>query len=253
MREKIARKLCEIERAESVRIIAAVESGSRAWGFASPDSDYDVRFLYVRREEDYLRLDPLRDVIEWQLDDVYDISGWDIQKALRLLQRSNPTLHEWCVSPIVYRDSAEFDGIRALAGDYLSPRKCLGHYLHMAENNHRGYFQGEQVKLKRYFYVLRPLLAARWVLKRGTQPPMRFDQLMEAELDPALRPAVDDLLERKRNAAETEVIPCIPELNDFLRAGLEETRAALASAPDRQGDWEALNRCFLHLVRGEMP
>ena len=91
--ERIRNKLDEIERTENVRVILAVESGSRAWGFPSPDSDYDVRFIYVRRPEDYIRLNPVRDVIEWQLDDIYDISGWDLQKALRLMHDSNPSLH----------------------------------------------------------------------------------------------------------------------------------------------------------------
>ena len=90
---QIRNKLDEIEHTENVRMILAAESGSRAWGFASPDSDYDVRFVYVRRPEDYIRLKPLRDVIEWQLDDVYDVSGWDLQKTLRLLHASNPSIH----------------------------------------------------------------------------------------------------------------------------------------------------------------
>ena len=102
MNEVIMQKLNEIEQRESVRIIMAIESGSRAWGFASPDSDYDVRFVYVRTLKDTLRLEKYRDVIEWQLDDVLDISGWDLQKALRLMHDSNPSIFEWCSSPIIY-------------------------------------------------------------------------------------------------------------------------------------------------------
>ena len=106
MQEIIKDKLKEIEEKENVTIFMAVESGSRAWGFASPDSDYDVRFIYVRKKEDYLRLDAVRDVIDWQLDDVLDINGWDVKKALQLMHNSNPTIFEWCESPIVYRTSA---------------------------------------------------------------------------------------------------------------------------------------------------
>lgn len=75
--EVIQEKLREIELRENVKVLYAVESGSRAWGVASPDSDYDVRFIYVRNQKDYLRLDEVRDVIEWQLDEVLDINGWD--------------------------------------------------------------------------------------------------------------------------------------------------------------------------------
>lgn len=119
---EIERKLKEVEEKENVTVIMAVESGSRAWGFASKDSDYDVRFLYVRRREDYLKLQPPRDVIEWQLDEVLDINGWDIRKALVLLYKSNPTLFEWCNSPIVYRTSRKFDDFRALALRYFHPK-----------------------------------------------------------------------------------------------------------------------------------
>ena len=103
MEDIIRKKLKEIEQKENVKIIMAVESGSRAWGFASPDSDYDVRFVYVRRPEDYLRLEKTKDVIEWQLDDVLDINGWDLKKALQLMHDSNPSIFEWCASPIVYQ------------------------------------------------------------------------------------------------------------------------------------------------------
>ena len=103
MEDMIRKKVKESEKKENVSIIMAVESGSRAWGFASPDSDYDVRFVYVRQLEDYLRLEKTKDTIEWQLDDVLDISGWDLKKALQLMHDSNPSIFEWCASPVVYQ------------------------------------------------------------------------------------------------------------------------------------------------------
>ena len=125
MTEIIQEKLIEIEQKENVRILMAVESGSRAWGFASPDSDYDVRFLYIRKKSDYLRLDPVRDVIEWQLDDTLDINGWDIKKALSLLHSSNPTILEWCMSPIIYRSSPEFEKFKKILPDYFSIKRVF--------------------------------------------------------------------------------------------------------------------------------
>ena len=104
----IKQKLNEIEKIENVQIIMAVESGSRAWGFASPDSDYDVRFIYVREAEDYLKLKPLRDVIEWQLDEVYDISGWDLKKAL--LQAR---VWQGCSANKIHRNLARFSWKRS--------------------------------------------------------------------------------------------------------------------------------------------
>ena len=119
MKDIILRELKKIEEQENVKIIMAIESGSRAWGFASPDSDYDVRFIYVRKEEDYLKLEKTRDVIEWKLDDVLDINGWDIKKALQLLHNSNPTVFEWCASPIIYWETEEFAWLKDILPQYL--------------------------------------------------------------------------------------------------------------------------------------
>ena len=159
--ETIQEKLNEIEAKERIRILHCVESGSRAWGFASPDSDYDVRFVYVRRTEDYLRLEKTRDVIEWQLDETLDINGWDLQKALRLLHKSNPTLFEWNNSPVVYRTTEDWMKLSRVIDEFFLAKAGLYHYLSTAKKNYREYLKGETVKYKKYFYVLRPLLACR--------------------------------------------------------------------------------------------
>src|SRR5690554_5132996 len=129
----INEKLREIEQNEHIKIIGAFESGSRAWGFASPDSDYDVRFIYKRIKNDYLKLEGIRDVIEYPIDNLIDINGWDIQKALRLLYKSNPTIFEWCSSPIVYIESDLLSKFKSLLPDFFSCKSSLFHYLNMAE------------------------------------------------------------------------------------------------------------------------
>lgn len=151
MREVILQKLQEIEQAEGVTILHAVESGSRAWGFPSPDSDYDVRFFYVRSTEYYLRLDRTRDVIERPIDEVLDINGWDLDKALRLLHASNPTLFEWSQSPIVYRTTELFQSFLPTIRTCFSAKPGLWHYLSMAEGNYREYLKVERVKAKSIF------------------------------------------------------------------------------------------------------
>lgn len=171
MRETILEKLDEIEKQENIKILHCIESGSRAWGFASPDSDYDVRFIYVRPREFYLRLDKTRDVIEWQLDDTLDINGWDVQKALTLLHKSNPTLFEWNSSPIVYKTTEEWQNISAIINRYFVAKSGLYHYLSTAKSNYREYLKGETVRLKKYFYVLRPLLACKWILAKLSDVP----------------------------------------------------------------------------------
>ena len=145
MQNVIEEQLKEIEEKENVKIIYCVESGSRAWGFASPDSDYDVRFIYVRNKEDYLKLNKNRDVIEWRLDDVLDINGWDIQKALRLLYKSNPTLFEWSMSPIVYKTTPQWEKISGIVSQYFLEKTGVYHYLSMAKGNYREYLKTDIV------------------------------------------------------------------------------------------------------------
>lgn len=149
MQEEIRRKLRDIERQQDVRIIYAVESGSRAWGFASPDSDWDVRYIYVRRPEDYLRVDSIRDTIEGPLDDVLDFSGWDVKKALKLMRRTNPSLMEWSASPIVYRETPAWGLVREAIQNYFSARSVIFHYDSMATGNWHRHMEGEQVRLKK--------------------------------------------------------------------------------------------------------
>ena len=187
MKGVILQKLFEIEKAENIRILHAVESGSRAWGFPSPDSDYDVRFIYVRPKESYLRLDRVRDVIEVPINDELDINGWDVDKALRLLHKSNPTVFEWFSSPIIYQTSDFADQFKPIMRKYFSSKSGLWHYLHMAEGNYREFLRGDMVKAKKYFYVLRPILACLWILEKGTPPPMLFSELLESQLDEALK------------------------------------------------------------------
>ena len=246
MRKTILAKLDEIESRENVKILLAVESGSRAWGFASPDSDYDVRFIYVRPKEDYLRLEKTRDVIELPIAGELDINGWDLDKTLRLLRASNPTLFEWFSSPIVYRETAFAQEFRSIMQRYFSSKRGLSHYLSMASSNYREYLKGDTVKAKKYFYVLRPVLACRWILDKGTPPPMLFSELMEAELDPALVPDVDSLLNLKMNAPEIKTIPKIESVNRYLDSCIEEVRSRIVQLPeDANHGWEELNRLFL--------
>ena len=249
MKEIITAKIAELERKENVRVIHAVESGSRAWGFASPDSDYDVRFIYVRPKDFYLRLEKTRDVIEWQLDETLDISGWDLQKALRLLHTSNPTLFEWNSSPIIYKTTDEWVGIRAEIDDYFSEKSGLYHYLSTANRNYREFLKGEMVKLKKYFYVIRPLLACKWILDKKCPPPMLFSELMEAELEPYMKPIIYDLLKIKMNTPEVGEGKRIDKLNEYIDENLISLKAMIDALPEEhKTDWHRLNELFLSVV-----
>jgi predicted nucleotidyltransferase len=245
MKDIVLKHLQELEQKENVEILFAVESGSRAWGFASPDSDYDVRFIYKRPVSEYLRLEKRRDVIEYVLTDELDINGWDLNKALRLLHSSNPTLLEWCNSPIIYKATPFLERINKIKNHYFYSKAGLYHYLSMAGGNYREYLKGDDVKLKKYFYVLRPLLACEWILNNNAPPPMPFNDLLFL-LPQHLRAEVDGLLDVKMNRPEIATGKKITPLNDWIETELEALQAKIALLPaDKKPGWEELNKLFL--------
>lgn len=252
--EKVIREtLREIEKKENIRILLAVESGSRAWGFASPDSDYDVRFIYVRPKEDYLRLERVRDVIELPINDVLDINGWDLQKTLRLLYKSNPTLFEWFSSPIVYMETEFAKQFRSMMNNYFSDKRSLYHYISMAEGNYREYLKRDMVRAKKYFYVLRPVLACRWILEKGTPPPMRFSELMDSQLPKELLEDAKILLELKMNYPEVKEIPRVDSINNFLDVSILEIKGILQNMEETSHpDWKMLNSVFSNELNKEV-
>ena len=233
VRTQIEAELERIEREQGVCIVYACESGSRAWGFESSDSDYDVRFLYVHPTEWYLRVVPGREVIEKPIDGLLDISGWDLRKALQLLRKSNPPLLEWLQSPIVYREHSNVvHRIRDLMPQYYQPVACHYHYLHMARGNYREFLQGDTVWLKKYFYVLRPVLACLWIERDYGVVPIQFQMLVERVLeDGQIKTAIQDLIRRKKAGEELERRASHFRALGFSRAG----GGPLVSAPGSPG------------------
>ena len=253
IRDEISSTLSAIEREQGVHILYACESGSRAWGFPSADSDYDVRFIYVRPLNWYLSYDVerRRDVIEMPIEGEIDCNGWDLRKTMTLFAKTNGALLEWLNSPIVYceRGSLAAD-LRALSERALNPLALCHHYLSMARNNRREYKGSEVIKLKKYFYVLRPLLAVRHIEKHRVPPPMLFEQLVAEHAPAEVRPAMEDLLDRKRHSAsETMRGPRIPAIDDFISHELARNQEALKSMDNSatirgEAMSEALNEIF---------
>lgn len=249
MRKVIVEELKEIEARENVRILHAVESGSRAWGFASPDSDYDVRFIYIRPREFYLKLERTRDVLEYPINDLLDINGWDLQKALRLLHRSNPSLFEWFKSPIIYQQTAFSNEFTAMMEKYFLKKSGLYHYLNMANGNYREYLRGEQVKAKKYFYVLRPILACNWILRTNTPPPMLFSELVDAELPRELMVPIRDLLRIKMEVPELKLIPRVNVINSYIESELPRICEEIKELPEEKlHGYDELNEMFLKYI-----
>lgn len=222
---EVANALQRLSTVNEVQVLYACESGSRAWGFESPDSDYDVRFIYVHNRDWYLSLnvEDKRDVIKQTVGDL-DLEGWDVRKALRLFYKSNPSLMEWLRSPMVYQSpTPEVAQLMTMAEGFFNLRSSAYHYYHMANNNYKKYLCKEgDVWTKKYFYVLRPLLCVRWLKAYGSAPPVLFGELLPL-LPDELRPAVDDLLSRKMAGEELRHGLRVPLLHDFLVEELATT------------------------------
>lgn len=248
IRLEVCRRLSDVEALYGVSILFACESGSRAWGFASEDSDYDVRFIYVHAKSWYLavNLEDKRDVIELPIEGVWDINGWELRKALKLFNKSNPPLLEWLQSPIIYRENPEImKQIRELLAVHYSPAACLYHYLSMASKNYRGYLQGEEVRLKKYFYVLRPIFACRWIERNLGAVPVEFSKLIEAvDIPSDIEIIIAELLEAKMQGGELNQGKRIPALNAFIESELGRLKALQVNWNKEKTDFNVLNQVF---------
>jgi uncharacterized protein len=243
---KIIKELQKIEQENDVNILYACESGSRAWGFESEDSDYDVRFIYLNKTEWYLSVDKKRDVIEVPINKDLDISGWDLQKTLQLLYKSNPPLLEWMQSPIVYKQNDLFiNNFKKLVKYYYSPKSCMYHYMHMAQNNYREYLKGDLVRIKKYFYVLRPILACLWIENNLGIVPTEFSILVDKLItDRKLKYDINILIEDKKKGFESDMMPQIRSISEFISNNID--RISVENIfPYIKRDTEPLNSFFI--------
>lgn len=255
---EIVRRLQAAEAEHGVRVLYACESGSRAWGFASPNSDYDVRFIYARPHDWYLSFDieRRRDVIEYPIVDEIDCNGWDLRKALYLFTRTNGALLEWLNSPIRYIEHGNFgETLRDLAPTAISDVALCYHYSHMARQNAREYLFSDQVRLKKYFYVLRPLLAIRYIEGGFGVPPVEFQRLVDRIAPDNIKQGIADLLVLKRTLPELGLGDPIPEVNAFIEAELVRHGDAFhgegrPDLMDKTGLRDELNMIFRASIAG---
>lgn len=214
IRTQISNHLREIEEQYNVKILFAVESGSRAWGFASKDSDWDVRFIYVHEPEWYFHIEEQKDTIEQMFPDEVDASGWDLKKALRLFKRSNPSFFEWIHSPIIYEmDETFIDEIKKMEDEYFDADKAMFHYNHIYKKHNDRYITENGLPLKRFLYYLRGILVCKWLTDKGTVPPVRFSELVDTTIeDENIKKKIEHLLEQKKQSKEHNLEPVDEEL-----------------------------------------
>jgi len=249
VRARIDTELCAIEREHDVRILLAVESGSRAWGFPSRDSDYDVRFLYVQPAEKYLTLVPGRDVIERPIDATLDVNGWDLRKAFQLLLRSNAVLVEWLTSPIHYRDRGNVAArIWELGRANVGLSALAYHYDRQARRSFDEITGAETVRFKTYCYALRPALALSWLRCRATPPPMDLPSLLEGlEITVEEASVIAVLVGQKSQATEQDTTSRIPTLDRMIGAVLTDPAPEIVPI-DRRAVAEQADALFASIV-----
>ena len=218
MKRKILNCLKNLEKSEEIKILYAVESGSRAWGFASQDSDYDIRFFYIHKPDWYLSILKKPDTIELVKDGILDIAGWDFRKTLLLFLKSNPPLFEWLRSPIVYlKQTNSIQEMQDISAIYFNNKSSMYHYLNMAKGNYREYLKGDTVWIKKYFYVLRPILACEWIKDKKSIPPIEFKVLFETQIkNKLIKIEIEKLLKMKVEGDELRKDNKIKIINDYI-------------------------------------
>jgi predicted nucleotidyltransferase len=243
-------RLNEIEKKEQVRILLAVEAGSCAWGLATADADSScqVRFIYAHPAKDYLKLNPPRDVLAGKRKDIMDIRGWDLRKALRLLRSSNPTFFEWNHSPIRFREDQRWKALRPQFEACFRSRPAAMHYLHMAEGQLKD-LHGKEGLVKKVLYTLRAVLACMYILDKRQAPPAAFIDLMKEELDPSLRPSVEDLVYREKASSKSTTMALPEEGMKKIDQTMDQLRKRTQELPaEAEEDWDTMNAIFYQLM-----
>jgi len=251
--ESIVTRLLEIEKEESVTLLYACESGSRAWGFASTDSDFDVRFICKRPIDGYLVIKAIPDTLEYPVKDTLDVNGWDLKKFLFHFNKSNGVMFEWLQSPMVYLNRGGFrESYLALMHRFFNSRSTIKHYLGLAKRTLLDLGNSPDIKLKKYFYILRPLMAAGWIYRKKTVPPMEFESLLVAsDFDSTILSMIEELKWKKELARETLFIPRLMELESFVASEMVRYEADLPSGSNSGGSVSELNDLFFKSIMGE--
>jgi hypothetical protein len=250
VKKVITHELKQIETEYGLSILMAVESGSRAWGFPSRDSDYDVRFVYIWPLEDYLSISPPRETLNFAIKNNLDLSGWDLRKVLRHIRKSNAVMFEWFQSPVLYTQRTEFSPkILKLAQPFFSPRAALHHYLGLLHKFYPVLEDGGEVKFKKLFYILRPLLAASWIIRLESLPPMAFRALLDpGDEQAAIFPLIRELMAEKARGDENSLVLPPEELHRFIDRRRAECEAGQEQMHTVQVPEQGLNDFFLKVL-----
>lgn len=251
MDQKIQKYLKDIEQQYEIKILLACETGSRAWGFPSTDSDYDVRIIYMHPKDWYLSLSEKKDTLEIMLENnEIDISGWDLRKCLRLLSKSNPPLLERIQSPIIYQVDNQFlTEINNIAKLTYSKIATMHHYLSMAKKIIAEMEDQEKYKLKKFFYALRASVACKWILEKEVYPPIQFPvMLTELAINDSLKNRITELIQLKATIQEDYWHSKEFEIIDFMKECVQEADSEATRLPSSKFKRNVLDDFFLNTL-----
>lgn len=242
--ENIHDALKQVETKYQVKILYACETGSRAWGFPSPDSDYDVRFIYRHERDWYLSLSDRKDTIEF-MDGDLDVTGWDLRKCLKLLKKSNGPLIERFQSPVVYfTEEAFVHEFNLLIEAYYSPTAAFYHHYSLAQKFWEELKEKNEIKLKAYFYLIRSLLSYNWIVRNKTVLPMHIEGLMKY-IDKGNAEALRKLIALKATVGESYLYP----KSEAMQTLVTDLFSFIKPSKDNLGvnnqDYALLNNFFL--------
>ncbi|MGM0839660.1 MAG: nucleotidyltransferase domain-containing protein [Bacillota bacterium] len=249
MRKIILDKLKSIEREERVRILYAVEAGSRAWGYHTDESDYDVRFIYIREVPAYLNLQGTKDVIVKPVQYSIEFSGWDLSKALKLLRKSNPSLMEWLTNENVYIEHPDIEKVRKLREQTFSPTRCLIHYYHMGKRNMEKYSNEEIKDLKKMMTIIRPWLAFKWIKEYQTFPPNGVNEMVDSiTMNEEMKATISSMLLSRVNGKEVP-FPHLMYMEKDIREDFLKMEGTMKDLPsDDSFQWGEINETFLNIL-----
>ncbi|MCL1994339.1 MAG: nucleotidyltransferase domain-containing protein [Spirochaetes bacterium] len=251
IRTAILQKLHETENAYRVKIPLAIESGSRGWGFASANADYDCRFLYVRQKDWYLSVLERKEFIEYAVDEVFDIRGYDISRALKYIMNSNATIYEWISSNVVYiRDEPTLAKLQTLAADFFNPIPISYHYLNLAKKMFLEVNDADTAKIKKYFYILRPIANLNFIWQYRKMPYMEYDKtLAEIDIKPDVLSAIQELTERKMAAKEHDLIPRFEPLAGYFQEELAKFERQLKEmSHTKNKNYDSVDEVFRSII-----
>lgn len=218
--DEILVELKKLETERNITILYANESGSRAWGFPSTDSDYDVRFVYAHSLDWYVNIGTPKDQIDLFITKELDLKGWELRKALTLMKKTNVSVYEWLQSPIMYMDKDSFQAkLWALCPSYYSPKKAFYHYYSSMRNYMNDF--GETMKLKRFFYIVRSLFNSLWLVEKESIPPLELEDLLPLCKEKKVVQAIRDLVEFKATVGEGHVHEIPDILVNYVRTEFE--------------------------------